>query len=312
MKPGRVRPAPLRHGPPPRSRHHPAAGVAALACPHCFGPLTGDEDAFRCEAGHVFDIARQGYVALLGRGARTDTGDTASMVSARVEFLGAGHYRPIAQAVAAAAARASDGTPADAVVGGHGGDPSLPVLDVGAGTGYYLTAVLDQTGAAAGLALDASKYAARRAAGDPRVISVLSDAWSALPVADGAVGTVLSVFAPRHPAEIARVLAPGGLLVAVTPEVGHLQQLRERLEMLTVDDGKADRLVQAFDGLLDPVDARRLEYDLQLDHRGVSALVGMGPTARHVSDAALAERVGQLPPVSTVTVAVTVSVLVRP
>ena len=84
-----------------------------------------------CGAGHSFDAAKQGYFNLLvGKGTVFEA-DTADMVAARFDFLSAGHYRPLAEAVAAAvAAPVSAGTP-------------FTVLDAGTGTGHYLRAVLD-------------------------------------------------------------------------------------------------------------------------------------------------------------------------
>ena len=73
-------------------------------------------------------MARQGYVNLMPGGTRPGTADTAEMVAARAGFLDAGHYAPLADALAAAA-RASQ-------------PPAGAVLDAGAGTGYYLAAVL--------------------------------------------------------------------------------------------------------------------------------------------------------------------------
>ena len=295
---GLVRAAALHHPAHPRAHRYPAEAVEALRCPHCASHILPHDGLFDCPNGHVFDIARQGYVALLGAGARTDTGDSADMVVARAEFLAAGHYRPIASAVGAAMA------------GCRG-----PFLEIGAGTGYYLAAVLDAAAldsagsAVAGIALDSSKYAARRAATDDRVVSVVADAWSALPVQDDSIAAVLSVFAPRSPAEIIRVLAPGGLLVAVTPQPGHLAQLRDRVTMLAVDEGKAQKLAESFTGSLGRIAADNIEFDLTLDHAAVSALVRMGPTARHLSTAELAAQIEGLPPELTVTAAVTVSVL---
>ena len=289
---GHVRAAALHHPAHPRDHRYPADALHALGCPHCAAHLTPHDGLFDCPNGHVFDIAKQGYVALLGAGARTDTGDSADMVAARAEFLGAGHYRPIGSAVGAAMA-------------GRRG----PLLEIGAGTGYYLAGALDAAGSAvAGIALDSSKYAARRAATDARVVSVVADAWSALPVQDDSISAVLSVFAPRTPAEIARVLAPGGLFVAVTPQAGHLAQLRDRLTMLTVDEGKAQKLAESFAGSLALTAAETVEFDLTLDHAAVSALIRMGPTARHLSGDELVEQIGALPDQLTVTAAVTVSV----
>ena len=117
--------------------------VALLRCPICRDSLTAADGSLRCVAGHTFDIARQGYVNLLG----ATTGDTAAMVADRAAFLAAGHYAPLAALVADWAASCVDGL----------------VVDAGAGTGYYLGAVLARR-PSAGLALDSSPHALRRAA----------------------------------------------------------------------------------------------------------------------------------------------------
>jgi 23S rRNA (guanine745-N1)-methyltransferase len=221
------------------------------------------------------------------------------MVAARSAFLGTGHYRPIVQTIAAAG-------------------PAAPVLEIGAGTGYYLAGVLDAMAArpgdrtAVGVALDASRYAARRAAtAHPRVGAVVADAWSRLPIRDGKFGTVLSVFAPRNHEEIFRVLRPAGRLFAVTPDPAHLAELRRPLGLLTVDPGKPERLAEALAGRLVTVDRVSVERDMQLTRSDVLALVRMGPSARHLESDRLAAAVDSLPQISSVTLAVTVSVLER-
>ncbi|WP_222618524.1 putative RNA methyltransferase [Nakamurella sp. PAMC28650] len=311
MKPGRVRPSALHH---PTVREHlfPPAALQALACPHCGSHLVGRDGTLICASGHPFDVARAGYVALLGPRARTDTGDTADMVSARIDFLGSGHYAPIAGAVGAAAVGAA--AVGGGAVGGweDGAGHPGPVLEIGAGTGYYLRAALGPpTGTiigAAGIALDSSRYAARRAAADPRVLSVLADAWSVLPLQTASVATVLSVFAPRDPAEIARVLVPGGRLVAVTPTPSHLVELRPKLDLLAVDEGKAERLAESFTGLLAPVDRQDVSFRMDLAVADVSALVRMGPSVRHLTPEALQDQIAGLDEIETVTGEVTVSI----
>lgn len=274
------------------------AALPLLCCPHCRAALARvDPAVVGCRAGHRFDVARQGYLSLLGNRSRTDTGDSADMVAARVAFLGGDHYRPVAQAVASAVDRG-------------------PALEVGAGTGYYLAAALERLrttqGQSVGVAVDSSRYAARRAAAaHPAMASVVADAWSALPVFGHLFGTVLSVFAPRDPAEIVRILAPRGRLVVVTPEPDHLVEIRSVLPLLTVDPGKPDRLAEAFASRLQAVQRKTVRREMRLEQADVSALVRMGPSARHLSGDALATAIGTLPRITSVTVAVTVSVLTR-
>jgi 23S rRNA (guanine745-N1)-methyltransferase len=278
-----------------------------LACPQCGAGLARAGSALRCRAGHSFDIARQGYVSLLPPGARAPAGDSAPMVAARSDFLAAGHYGGLAARLAAAARAAlgAAGTLAGSGVPGC-------VLDIGAGTGYYLAAVLDGLPGRAGLALDASKPALRRAArAHPRIGAVAADAWRRLPVADGAAAVVLDVFAPRQGAELARVLHPAGRLLVVTPNPGHLAELTGPLGLLSVDPRKEERLAATLGpgfALLsqDPYDAV-----LQLTHPEIAAVVGMGPSARHADPAVLAERMARLPQRVPVTLSVTLSVFGR-
>ena len=285
-------------------------------------PDPGRPGVVGCAAGHRFDVARQGYLPLLGPRSRTDTGDDAAMVVAREEFLAGGWYEPIARAVAGAVRDVAGSV-----------DAGAPVVEVGAGTGYYLAAACappdrivepDAAGPASqldpvgpqrsrpGLALDASRYALRRAARLPGVAAVLADAWSPLPVRDGVAGAVLSVFAPRDPAELVRILAPGGLVVVVTPEAEHLAELRGPLPLLAVDAGKAERVVEAFsEHSVTAVAARPVRFGVQLLRAAAAALVAMGPTARHLDADRLAAAVSVLPEPVSVTVSVSVTALRR-
>lgn len=265
--------------------------VGFLRCPSCGRDLVLADGTVRCGAGHGFDVARQGYVSLLSGGARTGTADTAAMVQARASFLGAGHYAAIAEAVADECERAA------------GDGPGGCVVDVGAGTGYHLARALDRLPDPVGVALDLSKHAARRAArAHPRAGAVVCDVWEPLPVRSGVTAVVLNVFAPRNGAEMARVLAPGGALVVVTPTRRHLAELVGPLGLLTVDERKAERLDAQLGPFVTLTERRAVEQRLLLSRADVQALVGMGPSARHGA------RVGDLPEPATVTVSVTVAV----
>lgn len=271
--------------------------LPALACPVCGAPLSRADRSVRCARGHAFDVAKQGYLSLLtGRGG--PEGDSPAMVAARTAFLDAGHFAPLSTALAASCADAA----------GPGG----LVLEVGAGTGHHLAAVLDALPTHTGLALDVAKHALRRAArAHPRIGSVAADAWASLPVRDGAADLVLDVFAPRNGAEWHRVLRPGGSAVVATPAPEHLGELVGALGLLTVDPHKDERLAAALGEWFTEVDTARVEVPMRLDHAAVRTVVAMGPSARHLDPADLDARVAALPAEVTVTGAVVVRRFVR-
>jgi 23S rRNA (guanine745-N1)-methyltransferase len=263
-----------------------------LRCPHCEAALGRQGEAVRCEAGHSFDVARQGYLSLLGREGTAHTGDTAEMVAARERFLGGGHFDPLAAELADAVAEAVEAR------------ESLWLLDLGAGPGWYLSRVLDRLPDARGLALDVSKPALRRAArAHPRLAAVAADAWGPLPLRDGVVAAVVSVFAPRNGPEFARVMQKGGVAAIVTPAPGHLNELVAALGLIGMREREADQLAPQ----LDVVGTRQLNWRLTLDRAAARDAAAMGPSAFHIDPAELDERVGALPQRVDVTAAVTIT-----
>jgi 23S rRNA (guanine745-N1)-methyltransferase len=270
-----------------------------LRCPVCRGELAealaGTGRALACVGGHSFDLAKQGY-ANLACPAPAYPGDTAQMVEARIQFLGAGHYRFIAQAVAGASASLCDP------------DASGLIVEAGAGTGYYIASVLDAMPGLSGLALDVSKAALRRASkAHPRCGAALCDVWRELPVADGVAGLVLSVFAPRNGDEFHRILAADGALIVVTPTATHLAELVGALNLLSVDPNKDEVVGERLADKFLRLGHERHQVQLHLSHQEVAALVGMGPSARHLDAGKLEARIGALPERVTATASVQVS-----
>ena len=270
--------------------------VHALRCPLCQQDLTIAGRTMRCSAGHSYDLAKQGYVSLLA-GPLKFAGDSAEMVAARQRFLDAGHFEGFAQTVADVAARYA---PA------HG---RAVIAELGAGTGHYLARVLEAIPQSSGIAVDASKPAARRAArAHPRAASVLSDAWSSLPIADQSLSLVMSIFAPRNAAESARLLRPGGVVLVLTPEPRHLAELVEALGLIHVDERKTDRLEATMGQQFEAIETVPVEFSMALTHEDIEHVVAMGPSARHGDRQARTEAIGALAAPLAVTAAARVTV----
>ncbi len=268
-----------------------------LRCPVCAGRLHLGGSQLACRRHHGFDVARHGYVNLTAGRAGPGTGDTGAMVAARDRFLSRGHYQRLAAAVQSLAAWHDPGTPG-------------LVVDLAGGSGHYLAGVLDALPHRRGACIDLSVPALRRAArAHPRAAALGADVWRPLPLADRSAALVLSIFGPRNAAETGRILTPEGTLLIAVPGPGHLRELQRPLGTISIDQRKAQRLAGTYRDYARSVTS--VDYQLSLDHADLTALVSMGPSARHITPQALEDRIRSLPSPFTVTVDLQIRVLQR-
>jgi 23S rRNA (guanine745-N1)-methyltransferase len=246
--------------------------IRLLRCPLCATALDFTEGSLRCQRGHGFDVARQGYVNLL-TGRAPAGAETNEMVAARAEVLSAGHFDVLRDAVAE-----------------HAAGPGRVVVDAGAGTGFYLAGALHRAPGATGVALDVAKAAVRRAArAHDRILAAVCDIWHAVPLVDGCADLILNIFAPRNGAEFERVLRPDGALLVVTPRPDHLAELIGPLGLISVDPDKERRLDEALGGRFRRTSQHQYGWELALSRTDAARLVGMGPSAWHTRPAEVAQ-----------------------
>jgi 23S rRNA (guanine745-N1)-methyltransferase len=181
----------------------------------CGAPLARREKGLVCPAGHTFDVARSGYVNLLQPQDRRSlaAGDARAELEARARLWAAG----AGEALRAELARR---------VGELGLRPGAAAVELGCGTGEMLAALADPhhlTAVGIDLSSVAAELAARRF---PGCTWIVANADRRLPLLDGSVELVLGIHGRRNPAECARVLRPGGFLVAALPAADDLAELR--------------------------------------------------------------------------------------
>ena len=251
--------------------------VDTLACPVCGASMavSADGHSLVCNPSaaarpHCFDAGAAGYLSLAPR--HPGGGDAKEAVRARTAFLEVGYYAPAAEAIAAVV---RDITP----VGGR-------VLDAGCGDGYY-TAQFAADGYDV-MGVDLSKFAtlaaAKRAradrqsigAPDSHTLFAVGSVFD-LPVQDGCFDTVTNIFAPCAPAEYARVLKPGGILIVAGAGERHLLGLKSILyDDPYLNDPRRDLPTEA-DGF-EPVTVHRVAFTITVRGReAIAALFSMTP-----------------------------------
>lgn len=197
--------------------------TAPWCCPLCRQDLRllPGERRWVCADGHSYDVARQGYVNLLVAGQRRSRqpGDSKEMVDARRRFLASGRYDRLSDLLSWISVRAATAM-----------DVPVTVLDVGCGEGHHtrrVAAALQNEGVGAAVAgIDVAKVAVSAAARAHPQGSYAVATAADLPVGEAAIDLVLDVFGPVVPAELARVVRPGGTVVLAHPGEEHLMALR--------------------------------------------------------------------------------------
>lgn len=242
-----------------------------ILCPVCGGVLTQNEKSYTCQNGHSFDRAKSGYVNLLiSHQSGSQHGDDREMVRSRRDFLEGGYYEPLRAEICRTVLENTGDT--------------VSLLDSGCGECWY-TAEIEKTLLDAGknadiVGIDISKDALKM--GDKRGKNLRLAVASAyrLPVGEESCDIILNVFAPFAGEEYLRTLKKGGILIHVSPDEGHLWELKKAVyEKPYLNDAPAP--VQEG---LELYQERKLKYRIDIENKEhIKALFMMTPYAHKTS-----------------------------
>jgi 23S rRNA (guanine745-N1)-methyltransferase len=256
-----------------------------LACSvrGCGRPLVRLAQAYACDAGHSYDVARSGYVNLLQPQDRrsTNPGDSRASVEARGRLLAAGIGATIVSGLAARAAALDlpDGA---------------TIVDLGCGGGDALDAACARTGGT-GIGIDistaATDLAARRF---PATTWVIANADRRLPLLDGSVTLALSLHARRNPPECARVIREGGFLLVAVPAADDLIELRAHVQGDAIERPRSSAVVEEHAAAFALVDQQTVREHHRLDRQQLLDLLTGTYRGARTSAAARVEQLDSL------------------
>ena len=257
---------PAPHGIPP-----------SLACTvrGCGRPLAPEGRAFKCPQGHSYDIARSGYINLLQPQDRrsVDAGDSKQAVEARSRLLDANiGSRIISAMLDQVLALDLPGSP--------------QVADLGSGSGHLLAAIAARR-SIRGVGIDLSTAAVDHAArSHPALTWVVANADRRLPMTDMSTSLVLSMHGRRNPDECARVLSPGGHLLAAIPAADDLIELREAIHGSAQERNRAGTLLAEHDSRFTAITTRSVREHHRFEASGLRDLLQSTYRGRRLSSSA--------------------------
>lgn len=235
-------------------------------CPACSSPLTKQEGCYRCESGHCFDIAKEGYVNLLPSNHKHSKapGDDKGMVTSRTAFLESGYYEPLRDAVCS-------------LIEAVCKELHTPVLvDSGCGEGYYTAAysyVLKKYGGQT-VGVDLSKAAIKHAAKKCKDADFAVASVYHLPLLDESTDMIVNCFSPLALDEFRRILKQGGYLLYVVPDAKHLWALKSVLYDVPYEN---EVKTEEYDGF-EFIQAKEVKTSFSLDSsEAILSLLNMTP-----------------------------------
>ena len=190
--------------------------MSDIVCPVCKKALNKTNNCYRCENGHCFDIAKEGYVNLLAGNhkAGEKTGDNKDMALSRKKFLEKGYFSPLAEEITRLIKLHKKDTPT--------------VCDICCGEGWYSNEILNKLPCNM-LCFDLSKEMVRLGAKRKNGATFFVANLASIPLADKSVDVGFHLFAPFHEKEFSRILKDDGIIITAVAGENHLFEIKEIL-----------------------------------------------------------------------------------
>lgn len=242
--------------------------MSIIICPVCGDELKEENRSLKCEKGHCFDRAKEGYVNLIA-GARKNgslIGDNRAMAFSRRAFLEKGYFDILLDELISVIR-----------------EKALPcphILDICCGEGYYSHRISEAVGCEM-YGFDISKEMVRLAAKRKNDCEYLVANLSRIPLKDKSIDIAFHLFAPFHEKEFSRIMKDGGTLITVVAGENHLFELKEILYDTPYKNDEKPPETE----FLTVKEKRKVTGQIHLSSKeDISALFEMTPYYYHTSD----------------------------
>lgn len=236
------------------------------SCPVCKQPLALEEKSYKCEIGHCFDIAKEGYVNLLVANKKNskNPGDTKEAVTARRNFLEKGYFEPLVEGIK---------TMIEDL-----GPEGITLLDSCCGEGYYTSRIAGEEALQISdcHGYDVSKPAIIAAAKKYKNVEFSVAKVSNIPLTSATVDIVMTIFSPLSSSEFYRVLKEEGFVLVVSAGADHLKELAS----MVYDEFKPHKYHPSthLERYFSLVEEKEVKYDKTVDNRAdILSLLKMTP-----------------------------------
>lgn len=236
-----------------------------IICPKCkqklktHSPLIKTGNSYKCEKGHCYDIAKEGYTNLLD--SKTGSGDNDILIKAREKFLSKGYYDKLKDEISSIIKSFN----------------VTSLIDCGCGTGYYTESFSDTVNTCYGL--DISKEAVKLASkkhNKNKNINYFVASSKEIPLENESVDIIISIFAPYFNDEFKRILTNNGYLIIASSNEDHLYELKKVIYDNPYYNDHVSKEVIKLDSFT-LIDEKKITYKINVNNEDLMNLFTMTP-----------------------------------
>lgn len=237
-------------------------------CPVCGRALKKDNNSYRCENGHCFDISKEGYINLLKTRGKSGSliGDNREMALSRRNFLNKNYFSALSDGLAVMIKESTSDNPV--------------LCDICCGEGYYGEKIKDSltcTLVSFDISKEMLRLCAKRKKSDLCFVANGND----IPLESESIDLAFHLFAPFQEKEFSRIIKKGGTILTAVAGENHLFELKSLLYEKPYKNDEAPPQTNSL--LLE--EKRKLSKKVTLSSQeDIQSLFRMTPYFYHTSD----------------------------
>ena len=215
-----------------------------LKCPVCQNKLIKENNTYRCEKNHCYDISSKGYTNMLLANQRhsINPGDSKEMILSRVRFLELDYYSILRKTILE-------------TINKYSSWEEFSFCDLACGEGYYTNFIhkkLNEQYKVNSVGIDISKYAIIEACKKQRAEKLENIEYCIgnlmnLPFMDESFDFMLNCFALLDEKEFNRVLKENGYFIRVLPDADHLLGIKQVLYKNVILNVMKEKNINGFE-----------------------------------------------------------------
>ncbi|MBP3038745.1 methyltransferase domain-containing protein [Bacillaceae bacterium Marseille-Q3522] len=240
-----------------------------FTCPVCGGDMKiVSSKSLVCVNGHLFDLAKQGYVNLTTHPVTVKYDK--KLFTARKTVMDSGFFTPLIKQISEYIKKEFDN------------NQKINILDAGCGEGSHLAAIKNnidlQHKSAAIVGIDLAKEGISKAAKNhPEIIWCVADLANS-PFKDHTFHVILNILSPANYTEFHRLLNENGIVMKVIPQRDYLKELREIFFAGQEKQAySSENTQEIFSTHFEVIEKQPLRYCVNVDQSTLEPLIRMTP-----------------------------------